>query len=287
MSKMLMQAKLGRTKGLIPGLQAFAVLLSILALGCLPVVAQAAETAQLTVTFSPYKLGKTTTINIHLTMANSEGGVPGPVTSFHTRMPPNLELVGSTLGLAICQPAALLASGPEGCSPNARIGLGSAQAEVPFGPEIVGETARVQAFIGPPVGEDIGVLLYGEALSPVYATVIFPGVLLIGSGPLGESLNTTVPLIPTLPEAAPVSVTSMQLGIGPNHLSYYKKVHGKTVSYQPEGIALPPICPRGGFLFVTELTFQDGTYLKVQSTVPCPPRGRKTHRKSHHTTTSR
>jgi hypothetical protein len=248
----------------------FSGLLLIIALGCLPAIARASETAQLVVNFSPYKLGKATTIDIHVTIAGSNGGVPGPVTSFDTRMPPDLELVGSTLGLAVCQPAALLASGLEGCSPNARLGTGSAQVEVPFGPEIVSEAATVEALMGPPVGENVGVLLYAEGQTPVFAQSVFPGVLLVGSGPLGQSLDTTVPVTPTLPGAPDASVTSMQLSIGPNHLTYYKKVHGKTVGYRPTGVSLPKRCPRGGFLFLTELTFQDGTFLKVPSRVPCP-----------------
>jgi hypothetical protein len=259
-----------------PRFRALAALLWIIALGgialgCLPSGAQASETVKLTVAFSPYKLGSTTTIEVNVTIANSDGGVPGPVTSFDTRMPPKLELVGSTLGLAICKPAALLADGLEGCSPNARLGTGTAQVEVPFGPETVGETANVDALMGPPAGENLGVLLYAEGRSPVFAQSVFPGVLLLGGGALGESLNTTVPVTPTLPGAPDVSVSSMQLSLGPDHLTYYKKVHGKTVGYQPQGISLPSICPRGGFTFLTEMTFQDGTYLKVPSTVPCPP----------------
>jgi hypothetical protein len=246
------------------------ITLLLAALGLLPPVAQASDTARLDVSFSPYKLGRTTTIDLRVAIANSDGGLPSPVISFDARMPPHLELVASTLGLAICQPAALQAAGSNGCSPNARIGTGSAHVEVPFGPELVDETASIQAFMGPPVGENIGVLLFGEALSPVFAQAVFPGVLILGSGPLGESLNTTVPLVPSLPGAPDVSITSMRLSMGPDHLTYYKKVHGKTVSFHPEGISLPPVCPRGGFLFVSSLAFQDGTSLEVSRRVPCP-----------------
>lgn len=277
---------LAGTKSVVPRLHGFVALLATLAFGCLPAAAQASETANLTVAFSPYNLGKTTTLDIHVTIANSEGGVPDPVTSFDTRMPPSLELIGSSLGLALCQPKELLAHGPSGCPPNSRIGLGSAHAEVPFGPETVGETARVEAFMGPPVGENVGVLLNGEATYPIYAQLVFPGVLLLGSGPLGESLNTTVPVTPGLPGGPDISVTSLQVDIGPNHLTYYKKVHGKTVGYRPTGISLPSVCPRGGFLFLAELTFADGTYLKLPSTIPCPSPGRRAHPKYSHSLTA-
>jgi hypothetical protein len=253
--------------------KALATLLLSVACGCAPAVARAAETAKLDAAFLPYKLGQPTTVDIHVRIANSDGGVPGPVTSFTTHLPPALEVIGSSLGLAVCQAQDLLAEGLSGCSPNARMGLGSAVVEVPFGPEIVSETASVVALMGPPAGpegEDVGVLLYAEGQTPVQAQAVLPGVVIVGAGPIGESISTNVPLTPTLPGAADASMTSMHISFGPKHLTYYKKVHGKTVGYQPRGVSLPSICPRGGFRFMTELTFQDGTYLKVPSNVPCP-----------------
>lgn len=257
-----------------------ALLLSalLLALGCLPVLAQASESVKLGIGFAPDKLGSTTTIKIGLKVTASNGGVPAPVTKFDMHIPADLELIGSTLGLAICQPAALLNSGLSGCSPNARLGYGSASVEVPFGPETVGETASIQAVMGPPVGEQIGVLLYAEGQTPVLAQLIFPGVLYVGTSSVGQTLNTAIPLTPTLPGAADASMTSMNLSIGPDHLTYYKKVHGRTVGYQPEGISLPPRCPQGGFLFISDIAFQDGTTLTVPTTVPCPA---SPHRRHH------
>jgi hypothetical protein len=247
-----------------------AALAGVIALGCLPTVAQASETVDLKVAFSPNRLGAPTSINVGLTITSSSGNLPSPVTSFDMHMPAELELVGSTLGLAICQPTALLEEGLDGCSPNARLGSGSATAAVPFGPEIVSEAAHIEALMGPPVGEQVGVLLYAESRTPVFAQLVFPGVLLIGSGP--ESLNTNVPLTPTLPGAPDAAMTKMSLQVGPEHLTYYKRVHGRRVGYRPNGISLPTKCPRGGgFKFVTDMRFQDGTELSVPYTVRCPP----------------
>jgi hypothetical protein len=257
-------------------LRAFALFLAalllpgVVALGCLPPAAQATETATMVTRFVPYRLGKPTTIDINLKITSTDGSVPGPVTGFVTHLPPALELVGSSLGLAICQPDSLLDGGLSGCSPNAQLGFGTATVEVPFGPEIVSETANVEALMGPPSGEQIVLLLYAEGLTPVLAQQVLPGILVIGSGPVGESINTTVPLVPTLPGAADASMTSMHMSFGPDHLTYYEKVHGKTVGYKPRGAALPKVCPRGGFHFFTDLTFQDGTAITVPSTVPCP-----------------
>lgn len=250
----------------------------LLACCCVPAVGQASETAKLTAAFTPYKLGASTTIKMHLSIGTTDGTVPFPVTSFVMHVPPALELIASSLGLATCQPSGLLADGLPGCSPNAQIGTGSATVAVPFGPQVVNEGAEITVFMGPPQPQDIGVLLYAESSTPVFAQLIFPGSVIIGAGPIGESLNTELPLTPTLPGAGDAAVTNMQLNIGPNHLTYYKSVHGRRVSYHPRGIAIPSTCPRGGFEFVADMTFQDGTALKVPATVPCPTAPRRRSR---------
>lgn len=244
-------------------------LLLTAALGCLPTVAQATETAKLQAGFSPYRLGASTTLKLALDIgvAGASDGLPSPVTRFEMRIPANLELIGSKLGLSICHPATLLASGSEGCPADARLGLGSARIKVPVGPEPITESASIVAEMGPPVGEEIGVLLYAEAGSPVAAQLIFPGVLFGGQS---QSLSTAVPLIPSLPGAPDISMVSMKLSLGPEGLTYFKTVHGKTVGYRPEGIALPTRCPHGGFHFASELAFVDGTTASASSVVPCP-----------------
>src|SRR5271156_6157875 len=172
-------------------------------------MAQAAETAELQAGFSPYVLGRSTTLKLGLQIgvAGVSDGLPSPVTRFEMHIPANLELIGSSLGLSICHPEALLADGSEGCPNDARLGFGSAQIKVPVGPEPVTESASIDAEMGPPVGEEIGVLLYTEAGSPVAAQLIFPGVLFGGAS---QSLNTSVPLIPSLPGAPDISMVSMK-----------------------------------------------------------------------------
>ncbi len=249
-----------------------AVMVSGATLAALPGVARAAETARLAVRFSPYRLGKSTTIKIalHLGVAGMSDGLPSPVTRFDMRIPADMELIASSLGLAICHPQALLVSGLEGCSPNARIGYGNAQITVPVGPESVPEAASIDAEMGPPVDGEIGVLLYAEADAPVAAQLIFPGVLFGGSGANGQSLDTSVPLIPTLPGAADISLVNMNLSLGPERLTYYEQVRGRTVAYRPEGVSLPMDCPRGGFRFSSDVSFLDGSTVRATSTVLCP-----------------
>ncbi|HEY7831600.1 MAG TPA: hypothetical protein VIC06_13650 [Solirubrobacteraceae bacterium] len=245
-----------------------ALLLATMALGW-PATAGATQTVKLSAGFSPYRLGKSTTLKLGLEIgvAGTSDGLPSPVTRFEMHIPANLELIGSSLGLSICHPTALLANGSEGCPTDARLGFGSAQIKVPVGPEPVTELASIEAEMGPPVGEEIGVLLYAEAGSPVAAQLIFPGVLFGGAS---QSLSTSVPLIPSLPGAPDISMVSMKLSLGPEGLTYFKTVHGRTVGYHPEGVALPGRCPRGGFRFAADLAFADGTTASASSTVPCP-----------------
>jgi hypothetical protein len=251
-------------------LAAAAVLLG--ALAGVPAAARASETARLKVAFSPYRLGHSTTLKISLQLgvAGAPNGLPPPVTRFDMKIPPDMELIGSSLGLAICPPAALLTSGAEGCSPNARLGYGSAEIEVPLGPEAVPESAGIEAEMGPPVGEQVGVLLYAEAGAPVAAQLIFPGVLFEGGAASGQSLNTSVPLIPTLPGAPDISMVSLNLSLGPDGLTYYEHANGRSKAYRPQGISLPARCPRGGFRFVSDIGFQDGNTAQASSTVACP-----------------
>ncbi|HEV3071937.1 MAG TPA: hypothetical protein VGY76_10990 [Solirubrobacteraceae bacterium] len=241
----------------------------LVTLGCLSATAHASDVAKIKITFSPDRPGAQISIHTRVTLANTNGGLPSPVTGFDLHLPPQLELVGTTLGLAICQPSALLRDGLTGCSPNARIGSGSATVAVPFGPEVVSEKADIHLLMGPPLQEQVGVLIYAESLTPVSAQLVFPGILLIDSGP--ESLNTTFPPTPTLPGAPDASVTDMSLTVGPEHLTYYKRIHGRWTSYRPSGVSLPSKCPHGGFPFVTDMHFEDGTELRVPYTVPCPP----------------
>jgi hypothetical protein len=251
------------------GLRISNAVLLTMAVGCLPAVAQASETARLQAGFSPYRLGRSTTLKLGLDIGvvGTSAGLPAPVTRFDMRIPAKLELIGSSLGLSICHPAALLANGSDGCPADARLGFGSAEIKVPVGPEPVTEDASIDAEMGPPVGEEIGVLLYAEAGTPVAAQLIFPGVLFGGTS---QSLSTAVPLIPSLPGAPDISMVNMRLSLGPEGLTYFKTVRGRTVGYRPEGIALPMRCPRGGFRFAADIAFADGTTVSTSSTVPCP-----------------
>jgi hypothetical protein len=243
-------------------------------LGCVLAPASAlaiSEDATLNASFSPDRLGAPTTITFGFHLSTTEGVAPPPLTAVDLKMPAGMNYTTTTLGLAICQPSALAANGIKACPTNSRLGYGSADVEVPFGTGAGHEIPEVQALSGPSPNGNLVVLFYANGLYPVYAQLAFSGEVLPASGAFGSQLATTVPLIASVPGGPDVSVLSVTSTIGPSHLTYYKHVHGRLVSFHPRGVAVPERCPRGGFPFAAEFTFLDGSHTSAQTTVSCPP----------------
>jgi hypothetical protein len=285
-----------RARNRLIGLVA-AILACLLAPAAVPAPALAAATARAAATtaapptvtlhtsFSPNRLGASTTIGFGFDVAGANASVPPPLRSVSLKLPPGINYLTTTLGLAICQPGALLERGLAGCSPNSRLGFGSAYVEVPFGETSGHEIPDIQALMGPPHNGNIVVLFYADGREPVYAQLVFTGELIAGTQTLGGSLNAAIPLVPSVPAGPPVSIVSVRTTIGPAHLTYYEHVHGRTVAFHPTGVSLPPRCPHGGFPFSASFSFEDGSSAVASSTVPCPPRRHRAKpgsRKSSH-----
>jgi len=234
----------------------------------------ASERVTLHASFSPDRPGVSTTIGFGFEIHDSNGLPPTPLRSVSLHLPPGIGYLTTTLGLATCEPAALIAHGLAGCSPNSRLGFGSAFVEVPFGSSRGYEIPEIQALMGPPHDGNIVVLFYANGREPVYAQIVFEGELITGSPTLGGRLDAVVPLIPSVPDGPAVSIVRVHTTIGPSHLTYYEQVHGKTVSFHPRGVTVPVHCPRGGFRFSARFGFQDGSDTVARTSVPCPRRHR-------------
>lgn len=246
--------------------------LALVLAGCLASAtgaASAAQTAKLHVSLDPDVAGQRTTIELAIHIAGIGGSPPSPLSSFDFRLPSDMGIATTTLGQANCQPIRLLDAGLEGCSVNARIGFGNATAVVPVGSQNVREKASLNALMGPAVEDRLEVLFYVEALEPVSARLVLPGVVGEDVPPYGEQLDTSVPLIQTWPEGPDLAMETFTSTIGPLHLNYLRKVDGKTVSYKPRGIRIPQVCPTGGYPFAATLNFSDGTHATAQYRVPC------------------
>jgi hypothetical protein len=242
---------------------------AIAVLATLPAPAAAAERAALQVRFSPERLGQSTTVGFSYQLTG-EGGVPPPLTRIVLHTTAGLSYLGSTLGLAFCEPLQLVLFGAGGCPANSRIGSGSAQVAVPLGPGGTAETASIQAFMARPQGEQFVVLFTARGTSPVAAQLFFQAEWNPGSGSAAGSLNTAVPLVPTVPNGADVSIVSASATLGPGDYFYTRRVHGRTVRFRPRGVSLPERCPRGGFPFSAQFYFSDGSSTSASADVSCP-----------------
>jgi hypothetical protein len=228
------------------------------------------EQASLRASFSPDRLGVPTTIGFSFHLATAEGTAPPPLEGLELHMPTGLNYTTTTLGLATCAPSTLAASGIAGCPANSRLGYGSALVEVPFGAGVGHEVPEIQAVAGPSPNGNLVVLFYANGLFPVLAQLTFSGEVLPDTGRFGSQLDTDVPLVTSVAGGPDVSVVSVQTTIGPSHLTYYRRVHGRLRPFRPRGVSVPERCPRGGFPFAARFTFQDGTATTAQTTVPCP-----------------
>jgi hypothetical protein len=248
------------------GIAAVMFLLAILA----PSPAGASQRVKLKASFSPDRLGASTTIHFGFNITTTTGAVPSPVTDVQIDLPAGMGLGTTNLGEETCDPAMLLADGPAGCSPNSRMGFGNASVEIPVEIEHPKFYAFVTVYMGVPEKQHTTMLLYAETRTPVVGQFLFPSELLPTSGIYGAELHTAMPLIPTWPEGPPAVIVHMETTLGPSHLTYYAHRHGKLVPYTPEGMAVPERCPHGGFPFHAAYRFDDGSTAAATTSVPCP-----------------
>ena len=117
---------------------------------------------------------------------------------------------------------------------------------------IMGALEIIGGFTGGGIGSFIMGVIY------VIAGLLLPG-----------RLEIDVPPIPSLPGAPDVSVLSLTATLGGN-LTYYERVHGRTLAYRPRGISLPLSCPSGGWALSASIAFTDGSTSAARTVVACP-----------------
>jgi hypothetical protein len=241
-------------------------LISVLAMQLLaPALTAAAPRVTLSARFAPERLGESTTI--HWGFAISE---PAPLRSIALRLPPGMGFAASSLGLEPCQPELLARAGPKGCPADSHIGFGSALAELPA-QSTVEEHASVTVLLGPYDGEEETVLFFVDGKWPANREIILTSHLLGVADPDGATLLTEVPSLPVWPLGPDIGLTRLQSTIGPDGLTYYRRVRGRTVAFTPRGVSLPRGCPSGGFLVSAVFNWWtiDGA-ASASTHVPCP-----------------
>jgi hypothetical protein len=245
--------------------RAYAALLVALALW-LPGIARGAQSARISAAFTPKRLGAATTVRMGFRLTGYAGHVHAPLTGLDFHYPADLGIITSGLGVATCTPTQLEADGAAACPPNSIMGHGSAEVQVPFGGEVVHETASIVLVAGPSENGFLRLLACATGLTPVAARIVMPTLLIAGH------LQISVPLVASLPEGPDVAVVSVQVTLG-GRLTYYEQVQGRTVAYHPKGVTLPKRCPHGGFRFSAAFSFLGGGRAGAQTAVRCPQRG--------------
>ena len=241
--------------------------------------AGATQSVALGTSFTPYRLGAPTTIDLNLQIQAPVGEIPSALTEVEVRYPQNLGFALSGLGLAVCSSSTLEAAGSGGCPANSIMGHGNARAELRFGPQLVTENASISIARAPDQEGHIALLLYASGPSPVNTQILSPAQLLPTGPPFGGRLDMQLPLIPSVPGAPDVAIVSLHVSLGPQGLTYYEQTEGNTLAFTPKGILLPPTCPRGGFPFAATFSFLDGSHPATRTTVPCPDRRGHAHRR--------
>lgn len=233
--------------------------------------AQAQTTALLHANFEPYRLGRRATLQFEFVLSAPAGEVPPPLIEMQLRYPRGINFFLNDLGVRRCAESVLQASGPAGCPPDSAMGYGVVETGIVLGGTPIDESSPVTILRAPERDGHLALLFFAEGTEPVVTNVIFSGQLLPAIEPFGGNVKIGVPLVETLPGAPYVSVLHLHATIGPEHLTYYHNVDGVSLAFAPQGILLPPTCPRASFPFAAIFAFSDGTRALANTTVPCPP----------------
>jgi hypothetical protein len=236
----------------------------------IPIASGSQEKVGLKAAFLPYRLGSTTTISFGFRVKSPSHTSPQALDGFALSLPKGIGAGTAQLGLATCTATVFYERGIYGCPPDSFVGRATALAVEPIGAEIIKEPVQIGVFAATAQSGRLEILYGAEGVTPLFEMLAFYGEILEAKAPYGEEIVTSIPPIETLPEAPYASVVAMNGTIGPKHLTYYKRVHGRQVPFQPEGIELPKHCPHGGFKFAATFKFLDGARKVAHTVVPCP-----------------
>ena len=241
---------------------AAAALASLLALGTVAqgnvVTSPQGQVQSMTAAHSPAKAGKGTNVSITLSIdcpgkqcdpAPAPLGKASPVTKTVVHLPKGMKF--GYKAFVKCNQAKLAAQGVKGCPGKSKVGKGNLTAD---GRPVV-ETpvnGSVTAFNGTYSGGKPRYLLYviPELSSPI---------VLVGSLN-GTTLTIPVPLIPTLPGQPNATLTKFFIKTGGKTKKGKKKINYLTN---------PKKCPKGGFAWKFDFTYENGESLSPTDTVAC------------------
>jgi hypothetical protein len=239
---------------------------------CLIVAAAAwaAETLEVTASFSPDKLGAPTNVHGTAVIHSTTAPVPSPIIEATVMGPAGLGV--DVKGVGTCNPEKLKADGPEGCPTTSKAGFGGGIGTLELAKEVIREKFTLNFFRGPDEDGNLVLLAYLNAVSPVSVQEVFKAQVVHEPKPYGLGFTFKVPLIETLPEASDASAEEIFITLGAPNAAYRETIDGKRKLVHVKGIIVPKKCPKGGFPYETKLSFEDGTSNTVKGTIPCPPK---------------
>lgn len=219
--------------------------------------------------FKPEHLGQAAAVVLDLAVL-APTAMPPPLAEVSVRYPAGLGIAISGIGIDTCSAHRLESSGPKTCPVDSLMGTGSALTALQIGRQVLHEKANVTVVRAPERGGHLSMFFYAAGSEPVIARSLFTGELLPDQLPFGGRIRITIPPITSLPGQY-IRIDELHLELAPPGLIYREQVHGKTITYHPEGIPLPTTCPKGGFLFRATAVFMGGETLRSHTSVPCPP----------------
>ena len=197
---------------------------ALLAFG--PASALAVPKVTLHAGFNPERLGHSTTLNLRIQVAPGAEPIPPPLVHAELRYPAGLDVQLSGLGIEACTAATLETAGIGACPPDSVMGEGQAIAEFLIAHHIVREVASLTAVRTTEQEGHLTMLLYLYDETAVSAQLILTTQLLPAGGPFAGLVDIQIPLVQSLPGTPDVSVSEIQLGLGPETLTY-SEVRGR------------------------------------------------------------
>jgi len=267
------------------------------AAGLSPALAAAATSATISPQLRPSTPNTRTTVVFSARFSAAGSPLPAPLRTARVLLPEGLtnERLSwpTTRG---CGMKVLLRRGANGCPPHSQVGVGEALLGVENQGMIVKAPAKLWVFVGPTNGAYVLEVL-GETQAPVRKRFVFTEKLSAVSSPYSSGLETNFPALVLGPGMPPASVLEYTLTVGepahagaqsavrhrlPKNIRHKARLKGKKGHHRkqrhPRGGAVrgelmmftPPHCPAGGYHWLAEFTFADGSTAAIPTTTPCP-----------------
>jgi hypothetical protein len=246
----------------------FAVALSLIVS---PPAASAQTVATITPSFAPDLPGARTSVTFAASFTGGAGALPAPLSKTVILLPADLAKTLEWPTTRGCSRAQLQAHGAHGCPPHSQIGAGSALVQWPEGSSTASERANLQLFVGPTEGV-YTLQLLAEGHRPLRRRVVISLVLFGVTGPYSGGMEASVPPLPTRPGLPDASVVSFSVTVGPA-ASQAAGAHSRSAAGSRWGemeLFVPRSCPAGGFPWMADFTYADGSSQEVTAAVPCP-----------------